>query len=246
MADNSKQKNKKDKKDKESLLKKIRQIYTFTVADEPKLPFMLIGAFIVPVILAVAACALLRFMWLSWILTVILGIMVGALLATIVLTRCADQVGFRKIEGRPGAAGAVLSNISKAGFTFPEEPVWIDPRTKDMVWQGSGRSGVFLIGEGDYGRVMKAMDREEEKIHRITRGSAIPIHKISIGHGPKQVPLPKLQRTVLKQKVKLTSYELTELNGRLRTLRARNASMGLPKGMDPTKMHVSRRAMRGK
>ncbi|RBP99966.1 DUF4191 domain-containing protein [Bifidobacterium xylocopae] len=238
---------KKDKKSKKSsTISQIRQIFKFTYADDRSLPWYMAVAFILPVLVAVAICLVMRTGWLTWILTILLGVMVGVLLATITLTRRSDRVGYRQMDGRPGAAGAVLANISKAGFDFPQDPVWIDPKTKDAVWRGSGRTGVYLVGEGDYGRVMKAMNREEERVRRITQGSAIPIYRISVGRGDKQVPLEKLQRTIIRKKVKLTSEELDQLKGRLKTLQMRQSSLNMPKGVDPTKVHVSRRALRGK
>ncbi|MSD90230.1 DUF4191 domain-containing protein [Bifidobacterium asteroides] len=238
-------KGKKAKK-KSSTISQIVKIYQFTYAEDKALPWLLAAAILVPTLIAVVICLLAHFGWLSWILTVLLGIMVGLLLATMTLTRRSDRVGYAKMEGRPGAAAAVLSGISKAGFSFPQEPVWIDAKTKDAVWRGTGRTGVYLIAEGDYNRVNKAMNREEEKIRRITRGSAIPIYRISVGHGPDQVPLNKLQRTVIKKKVKLTATELETLNDRLVTLQKRQNALGMPKGIDPTKIHVSRKAMRGR
>ncbi|WP_229131685.1 DUF4191 domain-containing protein [Bifidobacterium mizhiense] len=238
-------KGKKEKK-KNSTISQIVKIYQFTYAEDKALPWLLAAAILVPTLIAVVICLLAHFGWLSWILTVLLGIMVGLLLATMTLTRRSDKVGYAKMEGRPGAAAAVLSSISKAGFSFPQEPVWIDAKTKDAVWRGTGRTGVYLIAEGDYNRVNKAMNREEEKIRRITRGSAIPIYRISVGHGPDQVPLNKLQRTVIKKKVKLTATELETLNDRLVTLQKRQNALGMPKGIDPTKIHVSRKAMRGR
>ncbi|WP_024626534.1 DUF4191 domain-containing protein [Bifidobacterium sp. A11] len=238
-------KGKKAKK-KNSTISQIVKIYQFTYAEDKALPWLLAAAILVPTLIAVVICLLAHFGWLSWILTVLLGIMVGLLLATMTLTRRSDKVGYAKMEGRPGAAAAVLSSISKAGFSFPQEPVWIDAKTKDAVWRGTGRTGVYLIAEGDYNRVNKAMNREEEKIRRITRGSAIPIYRISVGHGPDQVPLNKLQRTVIKKKVKLTATELETLNDRLVTLQKRQNALGMPKGIDPTKIHVSRKAMRGR
>ena len=238
-------KGKKAKK-KNSTISQIVKIYQFTYAEDKALPWLLAAAILVPTLIAVVICLLAHFGWLSWILTVLLGIMVGLLLATMTLTRRSDRVGYAKMEGRPGAAAAVLSSISKAGFSFPQEPVWIDAKTKDAVWRGTGRTGVYLIAEGDYNRVNKAMNREEEKIRRITRGSAIPIYRISVGHGPDQVPLNKLQRTVVKKKIKLTATELETLNDRLVTLQKRQNALGMPKGIDPTKVHVSRKAMRGR
>ena len=238
-------KGKKAKK-KSSTISQIVKIYQFTYAEDKALPWLLAVAILVPTLIAVVICLLAHFGWLSWILTVLLGIMVGLLLATMTLTRRSDRVGYAKMESRPGAAAAVLSSISKAGFSFPQEPVWIDAKTKDAVWRGTGRTGVYLIAEGDYNRVNKAMNREEEKIRRITRGSAIPIYRISVGHGPDQVPLNKLQRTVIKKKIKLTATELETLNDRLVTLQKRQNALGMPKGIDPTKIHVSRKAMRGR
>lgn len=242
MADNEKTEK---KAKKQGTISQIIQIYKFTYADDKQLPFLIAGGIILPIIVAAAACAILHVHWITWIFTMILGVMVGLLFGTMILTRRADKVGYRQMEGKPGATGAILNGITKAGFSFPQEPIWIDPRTKDAIWRGTGRTGVYLVGEGDYGRVMKAMSHEEAKIKRITRGSDIPIIKLSVGDGEKQVPLSKLQKTVMRQKVKLTKYELDELNGRLRTLQSKN-TMGMPKGIDPTKMHVSRRAMRGK
>ncbi|KAA8830214.1 DUF4191 domain-containing protein [Bifidobacterium tissieri] len=242
MADNEKTEK---KAKKQGTISQIIQIYKFTYADDKQLPFLIAGGIILPIIVAAAACAILHVHWITWIFTMILGVMVGLLFGTMILTRRADKVGYRQMEGKPGATGAILNGITKAGFSFPQEPIWIDPRTKDAIWRGTGRTGVYLVGEGDYGRVMKAMSHEEAKIKRITRGSDIPIIKLSVGDGEKQVPLSKLQKTVMRQKVKLTKYELDELNGRLRTLQSKS-TMGVPKGIDPTKMHVSRRAMRGK
>ena len=238
-------KGKKAKK-KTSTISQIVKIYQFTYEEDKALPWLLAAAILVPTLIAVVICLLAHFGWLSWILTVLLGIMVGLLLATMTLTRRSDRVGYAKMEGRPGAAAAVLSSISKAGFSFPQEPVWIDAKTKDAVWRGTGRTGVYLIAEGDYNRVNKAMNREEEKIRRITRGSAIPIYRISVGRGPDQVPLNKLQRTVVKKKIKLTATELETLNDRLVTLQKRQNALGMPKGIDPTRIHVSRKAMRGR
>ena len=238
---------KKEKKPKkQGTISQIIQIYKFTAKDDKALPWMMAGAIAAPIIVAVIVALVFHFSWLSWILTVIPGVMVGFLLATMVLTRRADKVGFRQLEGKPGATGAIVNNITKAGFSFPQEPIWVDARTKDAIWRGTGRTGVYLVAEGEYNRVMKAMEREEKKVQRITRGSDIPVYKISVGHGPKQVPLDKLQKTILKKKVKLTKYELEELNSRLTTLASKN-TMGIPKGVDPTRMsHMSRRAMRGK
>ncbi|MCI1978115.1 MAG: DUF4191 domain-containing protein [Bifidobacteriaceae bacterium] len=225
-------------------IQQVIRIYKFTAKEDKTLPWLLAAAFLLPVLLGVILNLILHSGVLSWILIMITAVMLGLLLATLVLTNRADAVGFKQLDGKPGAVGAVLDTVNKAGFSFPREPIWVDPKTKDAIYRGTGRTGVYLIAEGEYGRVHTAMNREEAKIKRIFPGSDVPIIKISVGHGKDQVPLKKLKTKVLRQKVKLTKMELEQLNGRLRTLQ--NKATGIPKGMDPAKIKISRRALRGR
>ena len=91
-----------------------------------------------PVVLFVILGLVFHWTWLTWIFVMVMAIMVGALFATLTLTNRADKVGYAHLEGKPGAAVSVLSNISKAGFNFPEQPVWFDAKTKDAIWRGTG------------------------------------------------------------------------------------------------------------
>ena len=250
---------------KQSTIKQIIQIYKYTAKEDKALPWLEAGAFLLPVVVMIIIGLIAKWTWLTWIFTMITAIMLGMLLATMMLTRRADAVGYKQIDGKPGAAIGVLSNMQKAGFNFPQEPVWIDPKTKDAIWRGTSMNGIYLIGEGEYGRIMKAMDRQEHDIKGVTAGSSIPVYRISVGHGPKQVPLDKLRSTVTKSKsyeptnhknaliakihprrrFLLTKAEMETLNDRLRTLQAKKG-YAIPKGMDPNHpQKISRRAMRG-
>lgn len=251
---------------KPKILSQIIQIYKYTSKEDTILPVLLICAFLAPVVLAVVLGIVLKFSWITWIFLVLTAIMAGILLFTVVLTRRADKVGYAQLEGKPGAAVSVLGNINKAGFYFPEQPVWIDAKTKDAVWRGTGYNGIFLLGEGDPERVTKAMDRQEQSIKGVTAGSSIPVYRISVGTGEKQVRLKNLRRAVMrsksyqptnhknsliakihpKRRFILTKTELGVLNDRLRTLQTKTG-YGIPKGIDPTRpQKVSRRAMRGR
>ena len=251
---------------KQSTIKQIIQIYKYTAKEDKALPWLEAGAFLLPVVVMIIIGLIAKWTWLTWIFTMITAIMLGMLLATMMLTRRADAVGYKQIDGKPGAAIGVLSNMQKAGFDFPQEPVWIDPKTKDAIWRGTSMNGIYLIGEGNYGRVMQAMDRQEKQIKGVTAGSHIPVYRICVGDGPKQVRLKDLRNTVLKKKTyvpnnytnpimrklhprhrfALSKPQLITLNDRLHTLQ-RRSGMGIPKGMDPMKTHkVSRRAIRGR
>lgn len=248
----------------------IKQIYKYTAAEDKQLPWMIAGAVAAPIIVFIILGIVFHWSVFTWILLMITAIMLSMLLATMVLTNRADKVGYAKLEGRPGAAVSVLKNINKAGFNFPEQPAWIDPKTRDMIWRGTGYNGIYLLGEGDYKRVERAMHRQEQSIKGVTAGSQIPIYRIYVGTGEHQTRLKDLRKTVVKQKAYrpksqptgwwdtmwykikptvrfiLTKDELETLNKRLDTLQTK-AGYGIPKGIDPTKpQRVSRRAMRGR
>ena len=230
MADKAEKK----KQKKQGTISQIIQIFKYTQAEDKALPWLCGGVFVAPIIVFVVLGVIFKWHVFSWILFMILAVMLGVLFATMMLTKRADKVGYAKIEGRPGAAVSVLGNISKAGFNFPQEPVWIDPKTKDAIWRGTGYNGIYLLGEGDYNRVKRAMDRQEQRIKGETMGNIIAeSYKLMAAIHP-------------RTRFVLTKTELTVLNERLRTLQLKNG-MSVPKGVDP--MHpqrVSRRAMRGR
>lgn len=251
---------------KKGMISQIVRIYKYTHSDDKQLPIWLAVAFALPIVIAIALGLIYSWSILSWIFMLITAAMVGLLLFTVVLTKRADKVGYAKLEGRSGAAAGILSGINKGGYSFPQQPVWVDPRTKDAIWRGTGYCGVFLVGEGNYERVMRAMDRQEHAVKSVTAGSNIPVYRIAVGSGEKQIKLKELRGKVLKAKslqpIKhkfafmdkihpnrrffLTKAELAILNERLRTLQGKNG-FGIPKGIDPTRpQRVSRRAMRGK
>lgn len=260
------EKTKQTKPKKQGTIKQIITIFKYTHKEDKMLPALIAGAFLVPVIVFVILGIIFRWTVLTWVFLMLIAIMLGMLLSTIVLTRRADMVGYKQLDGKTGAAISVLRNINKAGFNFPEQPVWVDPRTKDAIWRGTGYNGIYLLGEGDYDRVKRAMDRQEQSIKSVTAGSQIPVYRVMVGNGQGQVPLKKLRSNIIRRKAYrpthhknallakihprerfiLTKAELEKLNARLRTLQIKNG-MGIPKGIDPTRMqHVSRRAMRGR
>ena len=153
------QQEKSEKPKKRGMFEQIVTIYKFTAAEDKALPWITGAVFAAPIVVGIICGIVFHWGWVSWITLMILAVMIGLLLFTIVLTRRADNVGYKQMEGKSGAAISILGNMKRAGFDFPQEPVWVDPRTRDAVWRGTGYQGIYLIGEGNYGRVMQAMDR---------------------------------------------------------------------------------------
>ncbi len=191
---------KEEPKKKQSTIKQIIQIFKYTHAEDKALPWLCGGVFVAPIVVFVVLGIVFKWSVIGWITSMILAIMLGLLFATMMLTNRADKVGYAKLEGRQGAAISVLGNINKAGFNFPQEPVWVDPKTKDAIWRGTGYNGIYLLGEGDYNRVKRAMDRQEQNIKGVTAGSDIPVYRIYVGQGKNQTSLKNLRKTVLKCK----------------------------------------------
>ncbi|MFD0705249.1 DUF4191 domain-containing protein [Alloscardovia venturai] len=230
-----------------NVFKQMKQLYDFTREDDPQVTWWVLGAFFIPFIVVILIGFILKLGWLSWIMTVILAVLLGLLAATFTLSRRSENVGYKRIEGQPGAAGAVLQSLSKRVYTFSEQPVWIDPRTKDMIWRGTSLYGVYLVVEGPQSRTRKAVENEKAKIRRVTQGSSIRIITIYTGNGDGETPISGLNKTLRKRyKNPLTPDELEHLNGRLSTLQKMNG-LGMPQGIDPrAAQHMSRRAMRGR
>ncbi len=252
-AAGSNQSKKKDSKPaRRNIFKQVAMIYRFTKKEDPSITWWLVGAFVIPALIVVALGFVFHNGVVGWIFNVVLAIMLGILVMTMVLTNRSEAAGYRRLEGQPGATGAVLESINEGRFSsrvikFTQQPVWVDPRTKNAIWRGTSVYGVYLVGEGPLDAINKAMDKEAQKIHHVTPGSDIPIYRICVGRGAGQTPLTKLRKALRKRhKIKFTMEELEQVNDRLRTLQTKSG-LPIPKGVDPYHMQrVSRRAMRGK
>jgi len=213
----------------------IKQAYSLTAKNDPKLPWLLLITFV-----AVAAVVELIGILLSLPLVFIpLAILFGVLAALIVFGRRAQGSAYRQVEGQPGAAAWVLEGMrgdwrvtsGVAGTT-----------QLDAVHRVLGRPGVILVAEGAPSRVRNLLAQEKKKVARLV-GDA-PIYDILVGDGEGQVPLPKLSAHVMKLPRNLTAAEVNSLGRRLSALGG--PKMPVPGGPLPggRQMSVSQRQVR--
>ena len=73
--------------------------------------------FIIPAALIVGLGFILRNGWIGWILNIITALLLGFLVMTVILTNRSEAAGYKRLEGQPGAAGAVLDSLSSGRFT---------------------------------------------------------------------------------------------------------------------------------
>ena len=111
----------------------------------------------------------------------------GVLAALIVFGRRAQKSQYAQIEGRTGAAAAVLSQLKRG---WKVDPGIAFNRNQDLVHRVVGPPGIVLVGEGNPNRLKTLLANERRKHERVA--SETPIYEIVAGDGEGAVPVPKL------------------------------------------------------
>ena len=215
----------------------IRQVWGMTIREDKQAGPLAIGAGILVLLIGVAI-ALLNTLAnpIGFFLWLILGLVGGAVVFAFILGKRAEKVAYSRIEGQPGAVGAVLGTLLKRGWSGSEEPVAVNAKSKDLVYRISGRGGVVLIGEGNRSSVAKLVEEEKRKLNLAVSG--VPVTVLWVCNDEHSVSLTKLAPAVNKLKKVVARGELSEINKRLGTMRM---NIPVPKGMDPTRMRTGRR-----
>src|SRR4051812_27590711 len=202
----------------------IKQAYTLTRKNDPKLPWILLITFVAVFAVVELIAVLLGSPWLF----LPIAILLGALAALVIFGRRAQGTAYRQVEGQPGAAAWVLEGMrgdwrvtsGGAGTT-----------QLDAVHRGLGRPGIVLVAEGSPGRVRNLLAQEKKKIARVVGDT--PIYDIIVGDDEGQVPLRKLSAHVMKLPRNLSAGEVNALGRRMSALggpRMPPAGGPLPRG----------------
>jgi len=218
------------KAQKPNRLKQIGEVFNMTRRHDPMVPWLMLLAFLG----VVAVSLLVGFLLENWITGLIIGIPLGLLAATFILSRRAERAAFAKIENQPGASGAALSTL-KRGWITEEQPVAVNPRTQDAVFRAIGRPGVVLVSEGPTHRVKPLLDAERKKLARILPN--VTIHVIESGRGEGQTPISQVAKKMNKLNNELTKTEVSAVSKRISSLGTR---LPIPKGIDPYKARPQR------
>ncbi|MEW2132510.1 DUF4191 domain-containing protein [Streptomyces sp. NPDC005435] len=161
------------------------------------------------------------------------GLLIGTLAAAVVFGRRAERAAFGQMEGKPGAAAAVLDNVGRGWTTTPAVAM---NRSQDVVHRAVGKAGIVLVAEGNPNRVKGLLAAEKKKMNRIV--ADVPVHDLIVGTGEGQVDLKKLRTTMLKYPRVLSGPQVTATNDRLRALGDLMSNMPLPKGPMPKGMRM--------
>jgi hypothetical protein len=216
-------------------LRMIKQAYSLTAKNDPKLPWLMLIAFV----LVGGIVELLGILFDSPFLFLPLAIITGGLAAMIIFGRRAQGSAYRQVEGQPGAAAWVLEGMRgdwrvTSGVAGTQQ--------LDAVHRVLGRPGIILVAEGVPSRVRGLLAQEKKKVARVV--GETPIYDIVVGDEEGQIPLRKLSNHVMKLPRNLSAAEVNALGRRISALGG--ARMPVPGGPLPggKQMSVSQRQVR--
>ncbi len=213
----------------------MKQAYSLTYKNDPRLPWLMLIAFVV----VAGLVELIGILFSIPIIMIFPAVVSGLLAALIVFGRRAQGSAYRQVEGQPGAAAWVLEGMrgdwrvtsGVAGTT-----------QLDAVHRVLGRPGIILVAEGVPTRIRPLLAQEKKKLARVVGDT--PIYDITVGDDEGQVPLKKLSAHVMKLPRNLSAAEVNALARRMSALGG--PKMPVPGGPLPggRQMSVSQRQVR--
>src|SRR3712207_6779017 len=161
-------------------IRQIRRAYQVTHEYDKALPYLLLGAFLVPL----AAFITIGVLTDQVFNLVLVGLGVAILLPMIVLVRRVKKATYKRYAGQAGSAEVALSMLPKKWISTPAIAA---NKSLDVVHRTLGPGGLVLIGEGEPGRVRQLLASEVRKHERVAYG--VPVTTVLMGNKPGQVPL---------------------------------------------------------
>jgi hypothetical protein len=207
--------------------------------DSRLLPYMA-GSFVVIVAASVTLGLLIG--GFTKYLMIVLGVVLGVLVAFIIFGRRAQKTVYRKAEGQAGAAAWALDNLRGKWRVTPGVAA---TGHLDAVHRVIGRPGVIFVGEGSPSRVKPLLAQEKKRTARLI--GEIPIYDVVIGNDEGEVPLAKLERHLTRLPANITVKQMDILESKLTALGGRmGPAAAMPKGPLPSqaKMRGVQRTVR--
>jgi hypothetical protein len=213
-------------------LKQIGLVFQFTAKQDKWFLPLVAGAVLIPVALTVLFAVMWGWIWIP------LGIMISLLGVLIVLNLRSNAAMMNTMEGQPGAAAHLISQMRGDWRVNVEKPLSATTQM-DVVHLVLGKPGVILIAEGSPQRVKPMLGEQKRRLGKVI-GDA-PMYDFIIGNDEGQVSIRKLRMTLLRLPRNLTGKEINQLDRALTALTARPT---LPKGQLPKEFRPPKGAMR--
>ncbi len=211
----------------------IKSLFTFTREPYPWVAWVLPLVIVAGIGVGILVAFLTAQPWWGYILWGIFGVMLGIIGAMLIMNRLATKAMYKKIEGMPGAAGHVVSNMLGRKWRGEEMPVSINPKSQDAVYRAVGRGGVVLVGEGSRRRLEKLVKKEKTTARRITH-DAVPVTVFYVGSEADDTHISQLAKEIKKLPKAVDRHGMNQLVSRTESIsRGGAAALPIPKGIDP-------------
>jgi hypothetical protein len=212
--------------DKPGRVQQVKAVWEMTRKQDPRAIPLILGPALAVLVVLVVVGIVIGHIIIFAIAAVLLSIITG----TTIFGRRATKTMYAQVEGRPGAAAAVLQGMRgdwrvtpAVGFT----------RNQDLVHRVIGRPGVVLVGEGSSTAAIRQLVVDQKRrIGRVAPDT--PIYDVLIGEGEDRVSIRKLQNHMVKLPRNLKKTEINGVEARMKALGG--ANVPLPKGPIPQRM----------
>jgi hypothetical protein len=207
---------------KPNRLAQIKLVYRITRQRDPKVGLYSLLGFAAPlavfVLLAIFIGPLA--LWLP------LGVLVGLVVGLNIFSRRVQRTAYAEMEGKPGAAAGVVERMRGEWRLTPAVGV---NRNSDVVHRIVCKAGVVVVAEGRGRGPRDLLAAEMKRVRRVVGDT--PVHDIIIGNGDGEVPLPKLQSTLMRLPRTLRRRDIVTLDRKLKAVTA--PTLPIPKGPIP-------------
>ncbi len=205
----------------------MRAVYSMTRESDPKI----LAWVALPALAVIVVGVVLGIVFGQPVYGIILAILLAVLVATFIFGRRASAAMYSQVEGRPGAAAAVLQGMRG---DWRVTPAVAFNRNQDLVHRVVGRPGIILVGEGGSpSRIQQLLAQEKKRVARVA--ADVPVYEVLVGDtGENAVTIRGLQRHLTKLPRNLKASQLDAVEGRMRALGGSNVP--IPKGPIPTRV----------
>jgi hypothetical protein len=155
-----------------------------------------------------------------------IGVLLGLVVALNLFSRRVQKTAYAEMEGKPGAAAGVVERMRGEWRLTPAVGV---NRNQDVVHRVVCKAGVVIIAEGRGRGPRDLLAAEKRRIRKVVGDT--PVHDMLVGNGEGEVPLPKVQSTLMRLPRTLRKREIEALDRRLKAVTG--STLPIPKGPIP-------------
>lgn len=233
-------KEKKQKTDRgPGIFGQFKESIEFLKAENPKaVPLAILSGIGIFLLITVVGIVLTGGTILGIALWVVLALVTAYLTTLLILSRSANNAVFTKYANEPGRVSLVVGAMTRRLYKGSNQPVAINPRTKDMIFRMVGPAGVILMGDGASTSTKAMLEDERRKTQRVASG--VTVHTLLCSETGDGVPLRDMQKAIRKLRRSLNRAEILAVQNRLTAIDTRGG-LPIPKGIDPMKVRASKR-----